>query len=217
MPISFKRKLTSYSRIQQAVSKLIRGSAGFINKKAIAKKVLLNVGCGPNMFEQFINLDYQWTPKIDICWDITKKPYPIDSSSLEGIFTEHCLEHIPFEACERNINEFFRMLKPGGTVRIVVPDGEIYLDIYQKRKQGEKIYMPYEAEGDYPTPMSRINGIFRNHGHLFIYDFETFSYLLNKAGFKNIKKETFAHGRDKRLLIDMKWRSDESLYVEATR
>lgn len=217
MKISFKRKFTSYSRVQLAISKLIRGSAGFINKKAISRKVFLNVGCGPNIFDEFINLDYLWTPKIDICWDITKKPYPINNSSLEGVFTEHCLEHIPLEACERNLREFFRMLKPGGTIRIVVPDGELYLDIYQKRKQGEKVYMPYEQEGDYPTAMSRINGIFRNHGHLFIYDFETFSFLLNKVGFKNIKQENFGHGRDQRLLIDVKWRADESLYVEATR
>ena len=77
--------------------------------------------------------------------------------------------------------------------------------------------MPYEREEGYPTPMSRINGIFRNHGHQFIYDFETFKYLLVKTGFKDIKKESFGHGRDPRLLIDQQMRADESLYVEATR
>ena len=217
MKISLNRKITSYTSVQLAITKFIRGRSFFAKKKAITNNVLLNVGCGPNTFDNFINLDYIWGPKIDICWDITDKPYPIKEGTLDCVFTEHCLEHIPFEKCEKNLSEFYRMLKPGGTVRIVVPDGEIYLDIYQKRKQGEKIYMPYEQEGNYPTPMSRINGIFRNHGHLFIYDFETFNYLLKKVGFKDIKKESFAQGRDPSLLIDMQWRSNESLYVEASK
>jgi predicted SAM-dependent methyltransferase len=167
-----------------------------MNKRRILQNVLLNVGCGPNIFENFINLDYDWTPKIDICWDITRKPYPLNANSLEGVFTEHCLEHISFEDCEKNLREFYRMLKPGGTLRIVVPDGELYIDIYERRKNGEQIYMPYEKEEGYPTPMARMNGIFRNHGHQFIYDFETFRFLLGRAGFRNVKKETFAHGRD---------------------
>ncbi len=217
MKFSFRRKIISYSKVRIAISAIRRGSTFFMNKRRISQNILLNVGCGPNIFDNFINLDYDWTPKIDICWDITRKPYPLNANSLEGIFTEHCLEHISFEDCEKNLQEFYRMLKPEGTLRIVVPDGELYIDIYERRKIGEKIYMPYEKEEGYPTPMARMNGIFRNHGHQFIYDFETFRFLLEKVGFRNIKKETFAQGRDPRLLIDVDWRADESLYVEASR
>lgn len=217
MKLSFNRNIVSYTKVQMIISKMIRCFPVFINRKSIQKKVLLNVGCGPNNMDEFINLDYFWNPKIDICWDITKKPYPISDNTLEGIFTEHCLEHISFKECETNLKEFYRMLKPGGILRIVVPDGEIYVDIYQKRKQGEVIYMPYELGGGYPTPMSRINGIFRNHGHKFIYDFETFKYLLKKVGFKEIEKQSFAKGHDTRLLIDQESRSEESLYVEAIK
>jgi predicted SAM-dependent methyltransferase len=217
MKFSFRRKITSYSKVRIVISNIIRCSTLFINKEKISKSTLLNVGCGPNIFDNFISLDWGWIPKIDICWDITRKPYPLKDNSLDGIFTEHCLEHISFADCEKNLREFYRILKPGGTIRIVVPDGELYADIYHRRKNGEEIYMPYEREEGYITPMARMNGIFRNHGHQFIYDFETFSYQLKKTGFKDIKKETFAHGRDPRLLIDVVWRSDESLYVEASR
>lgn len=213
--ISLDRKITSYSKVQIQLSAVYRCRTAFINHKRIKGLTLLNVGCGPYPHKSFINLDYSWTPDIDICWDITRKPYPIESSSLEGIYTEHCLEHIGFDDFEKNMKEFLRMLKPGGTIRIIMPDGEIYMDIYQRRKQGEKIQLPYE-EG-YLTPMARINGIFRNHGHRFIYDFETVKKILEQAGFKDIKKETYLHGRDKRLLIDTDWRAIESLYVEATK
>jgi predicted SAM-dependent methyltransferase len=214
MQFSLNRKITSYAKVRNMIAQSIRGSKLFIKHKRITGKVLLNVGCGPNPKEEFINLDYIWSPNIDICWDITKKNYPLADHSLEGIYTEHCLEHIPLEDCEKNLAEFHRLLKPGATLRVVVPDGEIYLDIYQRRKNGENIKMPHE-EG-YISPMARINGIFRNHGHLFIYDFETMKLLLTKVGFKDIKKESFRKGRDPRLLIDLEWRENESLYVEAT-
>ena len=212
---SFDRKITSYTKVQTVISDLIRCKPAFIKRKRIEGLALLNVGCGPFPDKSFINLDYCWTPEIDICWDITRKPYPIESASMDGIYTEHCLEHIRFKDFEYNMHEFFRLLKPGGNLRIIMPDGEIYLDIYQRRKNGEQIRMPHEET--YLTPMARINGIFRNHGHQFIYDFDTVKKLLEKAGFKDIKKETYLHGRDKRLLIDTESRAIESLYVEATK
>ena len=209
------RKLTSYSKVQGWIGSVVRCRPAFnrTKKNGIAK--LLNVGCGPYPKPEFINLDYTWNPNIDICWDITRKPYPLESGSLEGIYTEHCLEHIEFKDMKENLKEFYRLLKPGGVVRIVMPDGEIYLDIYQRRKQGSTELMPFE-EG-YISPMARINGIFRNHGHRFIYDFETMKRLMEEVGFKTIKKCSYRNGTDQRLLIDQEWRSPESLYVEAVK
>lgn len=209
------RKFSSYAKVQYVVSFLIRGNTAFNRTRKNGTTKLLNVGCGPNPRPEFINLDYLWNPNIDICWDIAKKPYPLPSASLEGIYTEHCLEHIEFKNMKENLREFYRLLKPEGVLRVVMPDGEIYLDIYQRRKQGSKELMPYE-EG-YISPMARINGIFRNHGHKFIYDFETMKRLMEEVGFKDIKKCSYRSGRDQRLLIDQEWRQVESLYVEATK
>ncbi|MFM9910759.1 MAG: class I SAM-dependent methyltransferase, partial [Chitinophagaceae bacterium] len=208
-------KLTSYAKIQAIISSIIRSRA-YLNKLKKSNTLkLLNIGCGPYANPEFINLDYSWNPSINICWDIAKKPYPLASSSMEGIFTEHCLEHIEMNYTLENFREFYRLLKPGGVVRIVVPDGEIYLDIYQRRKDGLTEQMPYEK--GYISPMARINGIFRNHGHKFIYDFDTMKKLLQEAGFTNIKKCSYRTGSDQRLLIDQDWRAIESLYVEAIK
>jgi predicted SAM-dependent methyltransferase len=215
MRFSFNRKITSYTKVQQYISKLIRCKSFFVNNQRIKSLKFLNVGCGPYPHQEFINLDYHWTPSIDICWDISRKPIPIPSDALEGIYTEHCLEHVTLSACEKSLSEFYRMLKPGGTLRIIVPDGEIYLTIYNRRKNGEQVEMPYEK--GYITAMARVNGIFRNYGHQFIYDFETLEKMLLKTGFRNVKKENYGNGRDHRLLIDTDWRAVESLYVEASK
>jgi predicted SAM-dependent methyltransferase len=201
------RKLTSYSKVQSLIGSIVRCRTAFNHTKKFGTAKLLNVGCGPFNKPEFINLDYSWHPGIDICWDITKKPYPLESGSLEGIYTEHCLEHIEFKDMKANLREFYRLLKPGGLLRVVMPDGEIYLDIYQRRKQGSNELMPYE-EG-YISPMARING------HKFIYDFETMRRLMEEVGFKSIKKCSFRSGSDERLLIDQEYRRPESLYVEA--
>ncbi len=213
--ISLKRDITSYGKVQSFISSIIRGKEAFVSKKNIQKHKLLNVGCGTNTNPDFINLDYHWIKSIDICWDIVKKPYPIPTGHLEGIYSEHCLEHIPLPAFEANIKEFYRMLKPGGVVRIVMPDGELYFDLYQQKKAGENVHMPYEE--NYISPMARINGLFRNYGHQFIHDFYTVKKILEREGFKNVVRASYRNGQDPRLLIDMEWRRDESLYVEAVR
>ncbi len=210
----FKRPLTDYRKVQNIIGNVKRNSRTQL-KETLSNKKFLDVGCGMNLHAHFVNMDYHWTPGVDVCWDITKEKYPFTDSRFEGIFTEHCLEHISFEDCKKNLSEFFRILKPGGILRIIVPDGELYLDIYHRRKAGEIIAMPYE-EG-YISTMHRINGIFRNHGHLFIYDFETFRILLESAGFKNIIKRQFREGKNSELLIDTESRRVESLYVEAEK
>ena len=215
MNLSLDRSIFSYAKVQRVVGNLIRGKSSFIKKERVKDKVLLNIGCGPFGKEEFFNIDYEWRPGLDACWDITSKPYPVPDASLEGIFTEHCLEHIPYEKTFENLKEFYRMLKPGGTVRIIVPDGELYFDLYQARKTDPSVRLPYDDKED--TPMISVNRIFRSHGHLFIYDFETFRMNLEKIGFKNVKKETFRSGRDSRLLIDRPEREIESLYLEASK
>jgi len=213
--LSLKRSIFSYARVRTYIGSFVRGNTLYIRKNRIKGKVLLNIGCGPFPREEFINLDYDWTPAIDICWDITAKKYPLQDASLEGVYTEHCLEHIPYQKTIENLREFYRMLKPGGTVRIIVPDAEIYFDGYQARKKDMTAKLPYDENEE--TPVISINRIFRDHGHLFIWDFETFKMNLEKTGFKNVTKESLRKGRDPRLLIDRPERAVESLYVEATK
>ena len=212
---SLKRGITDYAKVQALIARIIRGKKMFSKIRKAEELQYLDIGCGPNINPDFVNLDYQWKPNIDVVWDITKKELPFASDTFKGIFTEHCFEHIPLEDFKKNAKIIFRILKPGGTFRFIVPDGELYLGVYNRKINGENVSMPYE-EG-YMSPMHRINGIFRNHGHLFIYDFQTVSLILEEAGFRDIKKEKYNSGRDAKLLKDTEWRSIESLYVEASK
>ena len=198
--LSLRRPLTSYSKVQQLVSALIRN-----RPQRWEAKPLLNLGCGPFPHPAFVNVDWHWRPGV-VCWDATK-PLPFADRSMEGIFSEHCIEHLPFVAVSGVLRELRRVLLPGGTLRIIVPDGELYA-----RNYTAGLPMPL-GDGEM-TAMFSINRIFREHGHQFIYDFETLALVLRHAGFE-AEKRSFMEGRDERLLIDRAERAVESLYVDA--
>lgn len=218
--LSPKRPLTSYFKVQRLIARCIRGRRWAANWADIQSKNLLDIGCGPNTNKSFINLDYGWHPGVNLCWDITRG-IPIRSNSLEGIFTEHCLEHIPFHYIIPILGECIRVLQPGGTIRIVVPDGELYLKGYMALLANKEApSLPYalrdSRDGLY-SPIMSINRIFREEGHEFIYDFDCLSKLLERAGFQDIERLSLRQGRNSKLLIDSPSRAIESLYIEATK
>lgn len=218
---SLKRSPTSYSIVQELViSPIIRNREFLLNRGKIAGKSYLNIGCGPHPHLDFVNLDYVWNPIIDICWDISKK-LPLSNDSIKGIYSEHCFEHVPLNTVDFVLSECIRILKPGGTIRVSVPDAEIYIRDYVKVIDGDSsVKLPYSEidsyEGIY-APIMSVNRVFQDYDHIFIYDFDMFKKLLQKNGFVDIRKESFRTGRDQKLLIDREVRQVESLYVEATK
>ncbi len=219
---SWKRPLTSYTRVHDAVTRylmpFIRNRRWLVRKRRWSGKDYLNVGCGYGLYEGFVNLDYIWKPGV-LCWDVSrldKEPLPFADNTFKGIYTEHCLEHIDLEASWACLRDLHRVLKPGGRVRIIVPDGEIYIDGYIAHRAGNTIELPYAKQNKEATPMISINRVGRD-AHKFLYDYETLAYMLKETGFSAIKKERFGSGADPFLLRDSKHREWESLYVEAVK
>lgn len=222
---SWNRPIWSYTAfhvlVNSTITPHIRNKPWLVSKKAVKKSKYMQVGCGYNIYEDMVNVDIEWKPGV-IPWDISvikKDNYPVPDNYLKGIYTEHCLEHIPFQSAWDNMYDFFRVLEPGGTVRIAVPDGEFFVDAYVTIKNGGEAYIPDRGKyGEEPTPMMSVNRIARGFGHLYFYDFQTMEHMLKRVGFVDIKKETFRSSRDERLrIIDSELRKDGTLYVEATK
>lgn len=83
-----------------------------------ATPVYLNLGCGLNRKKDWINVDAFGNP--DVLWDLDVTPYPWADNSVDGIEMFHVLEHL--ENWWEAFTECARILKPGGTLRIHVPD-----------------------------------------------------------------------------------------------
>ena len=215
MNFSFKRDIRDYYKVQRAISRFIRGKAFFFNRRKIDVAKYLDIGPGPNHHEEFVNLDYLWRKGIDVCWDLCSNKLPFIHGKFRGVFSEHCFEHIPFESFKMQMAEIYRVLENGGTLRLIMPDGEIYFDAYAKNKLDKGCLLPFQ-EG-YISAMHRVNGIFRNHGHQFIYDYETVEIILKECGFQDVTKARYLEGSNPDLLKDTDWREVESLYVEARK
>jgi len=79
----------------------------------------LNIGCGEEHKEGYINLDWQSLTKPDVEHDLNKLPYPFNDNSFDLVEAFHVLEHLdkPFNV----MKELHRILKPGGELIIKVP------------------------------------------------------------------------------------------------
>jgi predicted SAM-dependent methyltransferase len=183
---------------------------------AIRNAKYLNAGCGKRPRKDFINLDYIWQPGVNLLWDLGwRLPFP--ESSLKGIYTEHCLEHLPFDLVARHVlPEFQRVLVKEGRLRLSVPDGELFLNLYCESRGRDGVSFPCPDEKSV-SPMMHVNRCFRDFGHLYAYDFETLRYLLLKAGFSSVEHCSYMKGGDSSLLLDSEERAPESLYVEAVK
>jgi len=82
------------------------------------KSVRLDLGCGLTKPSGFIGIDCFKHEKVDIVHDLNEGiPYP--DSSVDAVRAFDFLEHLPDRI--NIMNEIWRVLKPGGSVEIMVP------------------------------------------------------------------------------------------------
>ena len=80
------------------------------------------MGCGSFKMvgPEWVNVDAYDICKPEVVWDLNKIPYPWADESVDGIQMLHVLEHL--EDWWAVFVECSRILKPGGNLRIHVPD-----------------------------------------------------------------------------------------------
>ena len=132
----------------------------------------LNLGGGGVLSDRWLTADV--TPRADVFMDITK-PLPLPDKIVDAVYSEEAIEHIERQAARKMLAECFRVLKPGGTLRLTTPS----LDYFAKRVLSDSA----EAE--------EINDIFYRHGHQFIYSEAVLRRTLSEAGFINIRQSNY--------------------------
>lgn len=191
------------------------------NPKLKEEKNYLNLGCGSNYVDGYINADFFYRFKFwkkdikNLEWQLDLRyPLKCDNEAFDGIFTEHTLEHLYPDDARRLLLELHRILKKDSIIRITVPDIEKYVKYYNKD------YNEYDAESfknRYKTGCSAIRNITQNYFHFSSWDFEELKRYLEEVGFKDIKKQDFGITQDEKLNLDLKERSWETVYVEAKK
>ena len=168
----------------------------------------LHLGCGATRLPGWLNINLFGT-NADVFLDL-REQMPFPDSSVSAIFHEHLLEHLPYMAALRFTQECARIVRPGGVLRVGVPDFRRYCESYLS-DQG----LIEEMRPNRPTRLLAFTEVFYEHGHCSMWDEETLQLLMIEAGFSSVERSAF--GVSALGPIDSTSREIESLYVEAIK
>ncbi len=93
----------------------------------------LNLGCGMSCISGYCNIDILPLDTVDIV-DDSMKLYKFKNNFAERIYASHILEHCDHHRVWLVLNRWYEVLKPGGEIRISVPDIEKIMELYVKNK-----------------------------------------------------------------------------------
>jgi SAM-dependent methyltransferase len=182
--------------------------------RTLAAPRRLNWGCGDCGEPGWINSDIKEGPGVDISCDI-RDGLPIESDSLDYIVSVHALPMITYGDLVPVLKELRRMLKPGGVLRLCLPDADKGIHAYLS---GDRSYFAVSDED-----AATLGGKFILHMLWYGYSVSMFTSefaheLLRRAGFGDIRncrhRETASEHEG---ITELDNREPESFFVEATK
>jgi predicted SAM-dependent methyltransferase len=170
----------------------------------------VQLGAGSNALKGWLNTEgfvaSSFTHSLSVAenyilLDVREK-FPFSDNSVDFIFHEHVIEHLPFHKGLFMLSECFRILKPGGRIRVATPDIQVFIETYGSNASPDhqrfaSEYVRFNS-GVWSADLAHvrnnhsvfsINHALRAWGHEFLYDFSTLKEVAETAGFVDITRE----------------------------
>lgn len=142
----------------------------------------LHIGCGKKYLKGYKHVDVAVFEHVDFATNILNLHNIIEEQSVEEIYACHILEHLERKEWQGVLKNWFKMLIPGGTIRLSVPDFEACCKLYLSGGAG------------LPQLMGLLYGGQRDQYdfHKIGFDFKILSTALSEIGFVDVKRyDTF--------------------------
>lgn len=149
----------------------------FRKKHKTLSLLKLNIGCGEDYIDDYINVDLYAEQKVDARFDISKIPYP--DNSVDEIKAFRVIEHFNFFQIKDILNEWYRVLKPGGKLYLETPDFLSNCEAFVKGDEQFRIFL-------YNTFFA--HDWFPGGAHKFLFTESQLSANLQWAGFKQMNR-----------------------------
>ena len=212
--------------------------------------VRVNVGCGPHPTPGWINVDnspsvllgrvparvvgllkriglvgpeqlevLEAARRWGIRWGRATR-LPFDAASVDAVYSSHMLEHLDRGEARQFLAEAHRVLRPGGWIRIVVPDLALLVEDYLGSGDADAFLERQMLARPRPRGVGealrqRVVGF---RGHRWMYDAGSLARLLSESGFGPVHVVAAGETHVPRLDgLDLRERESESVYLEAQR
>jgi len=171
----------------------------------------LNWGCGGHTLPGWINSDQKAAPDIDLACDIAQG-LPLETGSIDYAVSIHALPEVPLDRIVPVLSELRRVLKPGGILRLGLPDLLKGVAAYQRGDRGYFLVPDEDAERLGAKLIVQL--IWYGYSRtLFVPEF--IEEMLLKAGFARVEhcefRQTLGPFPE---IVDLDNREAESLFVE---
>jgi predicted SAM-dependent methyltransferase len=143
--------------------------------------IRVHVGSGPKYIPGFVNIEGLIVWKADIRLDL-RAGLPFKDNAADVIYCCHVLEHFDIGRVARLLVEFHRVLRPGGGLRIVVPDLERAVAAYASGAAPDAD-MKHSRFGEFRSRGAVFNWkTLCDNNHPVMLDYSFLAELLERAG-----------------------------------
>jgi SAM-dependent methyltransferase len=195
----------------------------------------LNLGCGLTAPTGWINLDGSWNARLAflpwlrlalgrcgvipsfsastawsrrVRWHDLRRPLPFGAASISAVYASHVLANLYLEEATRLLDECWRVLEPGGVVRIVDADLEAIVGEYmgscpfgepsgelagltRADRLNKRMLLRSENRPNWRSPYGLYELMQDFHSHKWLYDADSLIFHLQRAGFREPTRKGF--------------------------
>ncbi|MEA3208233.1 MAG: hypothetical protein QOE70_1290 [Chthoniobacter sp.] len=174
----------------------------------------LNWGCGSWVPEGWINSDIKEEEGINLPANILEG-LPLETGSIDYAVSIHALPEMTFPNLVPVLEELRRVLKPGGVLRLGLPDIDRGIAAYQR---GDLDYFVVPDEDARSIGAKFITQLLWYGYSKLFFTHDFIEEALIKAGFSRVDRCAFKETKTAwPEILDLDNRENESLFVEATK
>jgi SAM-dependent methyltransferase len=172
-------------------------------------------GCGHSAPDGWLNFDASFTLRVErfplagrfvrknaqrfpakVTFGDIVKGLPVPDASVDGVYASHLLEHLSRASMVVALRNTFRILRPNGIFRLVVPDLETRARRYLADLDGMKsdandrlLRSSYlGVESDPKGPLGLASEMLGRNKHLWMWDYPAMEAALKAVGFSSIRR-----------------------------
>lgn len=148
---------------------------------------------------------------------------PVQDETCDAVYCSHVLEHLALQEVECALANTFRILKPSGVFRLVVPDFEFAVKQYLNDVSSSAVsgFLKYTDLGCVRRPRGLravIENSLGNVSHLWMWDFKGLAEKLQQAGFSDIRRAAYNDSKLPQFRdVEQKERWDNALGIEVRK